>query len=63
MTTANGIYLELRGGNLFYLTIDDIGLVFTFTDDDNSWGLNVPWYLNVDQTEGLCGKFIVFCST
>ncbi|XP_039268050.2 mucin-5B-like isoform X2 [Styela clava] len=53
--TINGILVELRGSNLFYVTIESIGLVLTYTGEDYSWSLRLPYGYAEDNTEGLCG--------
>lgn len=58
----NGIHLEMRGETLFYVTIAEIGLIFTYTGVDYSWSVKLPWDYAYDNTEGLCGKFhTVYC--
>lgn len=55
-TEINGIQLELRGSSLFFVNISKISLTMTYTGQDYSWGLKVPYSVYHDRTEGLCGK-------
>ena len=52
----NGIHVEMRGISLFYVTIAEINLVLTYTGEDYSWSLSVPYSRYFNKTEGLCGK-------
>jgi len=53
--TFNGIHVRIKGTNLFYVTIQAIDLTLTYTGEDYSWSLNVPWSKYYNKTEGLCG--------
>nr|XP_026693636.1 LOW QUALITY PROTEIN: von Willebrand factor-like [Ciona intestinalis] len=53
--TFGDIRIELRGFNLFYVTIPDLGITLTYTGLDYSWSLIVPYSVYFNKTEGLCG--------
>ena len=52
----NGINAQMMGISLFYVTIVEIDLTLTYTGEDYSWSLIVPWSKYYNRTEGLCGK-------
>merc|ERR1712015_271233 len=45
----------MRGISLFYVTIEAIDLTLTYTGEDYSWSLEVPYSRYFNRTEGLCG--------